>query len=144
VESKISNVVINRASRGKVQMNQSDSKICVYYDGACPGCVKDRRNYERLLGKSKDDVQWIDITGKDDLLRSIGIDPNKALMELHVSNENQQILSEIDAYILLMNKVPVLKPLAKIVGLLLIRKGLSKAYRRRVKRRLRRSGRLEE
>lgn len=125
-------------------MNPGDSKICVYYDGACPQCVKDRQNYERLLGKSKNDVQWIDITGNDDLLRSIGIDPKKALMELHVRDEKQQILSEIDAYILLMNKVPVLKPLTKIVGLPLIRKRLSKAYRRRVKRRLQRSGRLKE
>ncbi len=125
-------------------MNPGDSKICVYYDGACPQCVKDRRNYERLLGQSQNDIQWIDITGNDDLLRSIGIDPKKALLELHVRDEKQQVLSEIDAYILLMNKVPVLKPLAKIAGLSLIRTGLSKAYRRRVRRRLQRSGRLKE
>lgn len=128
----------------KYEMNHGSSKVSVYYDGACPQCVKDRRNYERLLGKSKDDIQWIDITGKEDLLRSIGIDPKKALMELHVRDENQRILSEIDAYILLMSKVLVLKPLAKIVGLPLIRTGLAKAYHRRVNRRLRRSGRLRK
>lgn len=123
-------------------MNQADSKICVYYDGACPQCVRDRRNYERLLGRARDDIQWIDITGQETLLRSMGIDPQKALLELHVKNENQEILSEINAYVLLMNKVPVLKPVAKIIGLPLVRTVLSRAYHRRVERRLRRSGRL--
>ncbi len=124
------------------KMNQADPKICVYYDGACPQCVRDRRNYERLLGRARDDIQWIDITGQEALLRSIGIDPQKALLELHVKSENQEILSEINAYVLLMNKVPVLKPVAKIIGLPLIRTVLSRAYHRRVARRLRRSGRL--
>ena len=51
----------------------------------------------------------------------MGIDPKKALMELHVKDENQQILSEIDAYVLLMSRVPVLKPLSKVIGLPLVR-----------------------
>jgi len=123
-------------------MNRGNSKICVYYDGACPKCVKDRRNYEMLSGKSKDDIQWIDITGKDDLLRSIGIDPKKAVMELHVKDENQRVLSEIEAYVLLMSKAMVLRPLAKIIGLPLVRPVLSKVYHWKVNRRLRRSGRL--
>ena len=123
-------------------MNRSDPKISVYYDGACPKCVKDRRNYERFAGKSKNNIQWIDITGKEDLLASIGIDPKKALMELHVKDENQQILSEIDAYVLLMSKVPVLKPLAMIIGFRLVRPVLSKFYHWHVHRRLRRSGRM--
>jgi len=75
-------------------------------------------------------------------LREIGIDPQKALMELHVKNENQHILSEIDAYILLMSKVALLRPLAWLIGLRAIRPMLSKIYRWQVDRRLRRSGRL--
>jgi predicted DCC family thiol-disulfide oxidoreductase YuxK len=95
-----------------------------------------------LSGKSKDDIKWIDITGKEDLLRSMGIDPKKAVMELHVKDENQRVLSEIDAYILLMSKALVLKPLAMIIGLPLVRPVLSKIYHWKVNRRLRRSGRL--
>jgi predicted DCC family thiol-disulfide oxidoreductase YuxK len=123
-------------------MKQDKARISVYYDGACPQCVKDRRNYEQLSGKSKDDIQWIDITGKESLLRSIGIDPRKALMELHVKDENQQILSEIDAYVLLMSRVPLLKPLSRVIGLPLIRPMLSRVYHWRVNRRLRHTGRL--
>jgi predicted DCC family thiol-disulfide oxidoreductase YuxK len=123
-------------------MKTDKARISVYYDGACPECVKDRQNYERLSGKTKDDVEWIDITGKETLLRAIGIDPKKALMELHVQNENEDILIEIDAYILLMRRVPILKPISIIIGLPLIRPIIAKLYHRQVNRRLRKTGRM--
>jgi len=140
---KVSEMLTSKTSSLESRtMNRDTSKISVYYDGACPNCVKDRRNYEKLSGKSKDDIQWIDITGKEDLLRSIGIDPHKALMELHVKGADQRVLSEIDAYVLLMSKVRVLRPLAKVIGIPLVRPALSKIYHWKVNRRLRRSGRL--
>ena len=123
-------------------MSQSKGMITVYYDGACPKCVKDRNNYEKLSGRTVKNVNWFDITDQEERLRETGIDPQKALMELHVKNENRQILSEIDAYILLMSKVPLLRPLALLIGLPLIRPMLSKIYHWRVNRRLRHSGRL--
>ena len=123
-------------------MNEIKDIITVYYDGACPKCVKDRYHYEKLAGSAGKDVNWFDITGQDEWLREIGIDPQKALKELHVQNENQQILSEIDAYILLMSKVALLRPLVWLIGLPLIRPIISKVYHWQVDRRLRRSGRL--
>ena len=123
-------------------MKENKAQISVYYDGSCPQCVKDRRSYEKLSGKSKNDIQWIDITGKESLLRSIGIDPKKALMELHVKDENQRLISEIDAYALLMSRIRVLRPLSKIIELPLVRPVLSKVYHWRVNRRLHRTGRL--
>jgi predicted DCC family thiol-disulfide oxidoreductase YuxK len=119
-----------------------DPIITVYYDGACPACVKDRRHYERLAGEAAQNVRWVDITGQDEFLRSLGIDPERALQELHVKTEGQKTVSEIDAYILLMSKVPLLKPLARLIDLPLIRPLLSRVYHRRVNRRLKRSGRL--
>jgi len=123
-------------------MSEDKGKITVYYDGACPSCVQDRQNFEKLAGKVGEQVCWFDITGREAELREIGIDPKKALTELHVRDENQQILSELDAYILLMGKVPLLKPLAWLIGLPLIRPLLSRRYHRMVIRRLQRSGRL--
>jgi predicted DCC family thiol-disulfide oxidoreductase YuxK len=123
-------------------MNQDNPKIIVYYDGSCPKCVKDRRTYEKLAGKAGENVCWTDITGQGDLLQEVGIDPKKALTELHVQDEKQQIFSEIDAYILLMSKVPLLKPLAWLIELPLIRPLLARLYHWQVTRRLKRSGRL--
>jgi hypothetical protein len=68
--------------------------------------------------------------------------PERALQELHLEIEDQKTVAEIDAYIILMRKVPLLKPLAWLIDLLLIRPFLSRVYHRRVNRRLKRSGRL--
>lgn len=123
-------------------MSEGKEKITVYYDGACPSCIKDRENYEKLAGKNGEDVCWLDITGQDAHLRNIGIDPHKALTQLHVRDEHQQIVSELGAYILLMSRVSLLKPLAWLIGLPVIRPLLSSLYHRMVNRRLKKSGRL--
>lgn len=123
-------------------MKKRDPTITVYYDGACPSCVRDRRQYERVAGEAAQNVYWFDITGQDEFLRSMGIDPERALQELHVTIEDQKTVAEIDAYILLLRKVPLLKPLAWLIDLPLIRPFLSRVYHRRVNRRLKRSGRL--
>ena len=123
-------------------MNQSNGKICVYYDGACPKCIKDRETYEKLAGKTGENVCWIDITGQDQALRDLGIDPHKALTELHIKDEQGEIRSELDAYILLMSKVPVLRPFSWLIALPLIRPALAWLYHLLVNRRLRDSGRI--
>ena len=123
-------------------MTQGKGKICVYYDGACPKCIKDRRTYEKIAGKAGDNICWIDITEQEEKLCDLGIDPVKAMTELHVKDENDRVLSEMDAYILLMTKVPTLKPIAWLIGLPLIRPMLASIYHFWVNRRLNKSGRL--
>jgi predicted DCC family thiol-disulfide oxidoreductase YuxK len=61
-------------------MSEDKGKITVYYDGACPSCVRDRRYYEKLAGKSSEQVCWFGITGWEDQLRQIGIDRNFSLI----------------------------------------------------------------
>ena len=121
-------------------MNDVEKEITIYYDGACPKCVRDRQNYEKLSGKTGDDVCWFDITGQENHLREIGIDPQKALFELHVKDKTGRIVSEMDAYILLMEKIPALKPVAWLIGLPLIRPLLARIYHHLVNRRLKKRG----
>jgi predicted DCC family thiol-disulfide oxidoreductase YuxK len=123
-------------------LNESDDQLTVYYDGACPRCVRDRENYERLAGETGKSVDWVDITGRDEELARIGIDPQAALRELHVRDAAGEVHRELDAYILLMSRVRVLKPLAWVIGLPGLRQLLSWLYRTLVLRRLRADGRL--
>jgi predicted DCC family thiol-disulfide oxidoreductase YuxK len=116
------------------------NKITVYYDGACPKCVRDRQNYEKLSGEAGAEVCWFDITGRERQLRELGIDPQKALSELHVRDADGRIVSELDAYILLMRRVPILKPLAWAMGLPGVRPLLARLYHRQVNRRLKKRG----
>ncbi|NWN91175.1 DUF393 domain-containing protein [Marinobacter adhaerens] len=117
-------------------MSMTAGKLIVYYDGSCPVCIRDRRWYEKLAGKTGESVEWLDITGRDEELRRQGVAPDKALRELHVKDARGEIHSEMDAYILLMSRVLVLKPLAWLISLPLIRPALAKLYHSWVERRL--------
>jgi predicted DCC family thiol-disulfide oxidoreductase YuxK len=117
-------------------MTHAQDKLLVFYDGSCPACIKDRRWYEKLAGRTCGSVEWLDITGRDEELRQQGIDPDKALRELHVKDGEGNIHRELDAYILLMSRVLVLKPLAWVIGLPVIRPALARLYHRWVDRRL--------
>ncbi|MDR9424488.1 MAG: DUF393 domain-containing protein [Marinobacter sp.] len=121
-------------------MDIPKGKLVVFYDGSCPSCIKDRERYEKLAGKTGESVEWLDITGREDRLREEGIDPEKALRELHVKDSRGQIHREMDAYILLMSRVTVLKPLAWLIGLPVIRPLLARIYHYLVDRRLAKSG----
>lgn len=125
-------------------MPEEDSELVVYYDGSCPGCIRDRERYRRLAGRRGESVHWVDITGREDELRRQGIDPDQALQQLHVRDASGRIHRELDAYILLMSRVPVLRPLAWLMGLPGLRQLLSWCYRVWVRRRLRRTGRLPD
>ncbi|SFR50040.1 Predicted thiol-disulfide oxidoreductase YuxK, DCC family [Marinobacter gudaonensis] len=127
---------------GEASMTGSEGTIRVFYDGACPSCRRDRRQYEKLAGRAADQVEWVDITGRDEELKARGIDPAMALKELHVEDPQGRIHSELDAYILLMSRVPLLKPLAWLIGLPIIRSVLSRIYHRMVMKRLQKTGRM--
>lgn len=118
------------------------NRITVYYDGACPRCVRDRARYERLAATRGEAVEWVDITGRDAELCRLGIDPQAALRELHVRDGAGGMHRELDAYILLMSRVPALRPLAWLIGLPGVRPVVSWFYRGGVLRRLRAANRL--
>ncbi len=120
----------------------SGDPLIVYYDGACPRCRRDRDRYCSWAGTTAKQVQWLDITGRDEELRSAGIEPQAALTELHVRDAAGSVHRELDAYILLMSRVNRLRPLAWMISLPVVRSWLSPLYRLWVRRRLRRSGRL--
>ena len=123
-------------------MGETTPKITAFYDGAGPRCVRDREQDEPWAGPASASVCGFDITGQAERLRALGLDPRRALIELHVLDEHPRVRSELEAYILLLNRVPRLKPLAWLIGRPWIRPGLARLYHWSVRRRLRRSGRL--
>jgi predicted DCC family thiol-disulfide oxidoreductase YuxK len=118
------------------------STLRVFYDADCPGCRRDRARYERWAGEAAASVEWVDVNDNEASLRERGIEPEDALLSLHVEDSQGRVREGIDAYILLMRRVPRLKPLAWLVGLPLIKPMLTWLYRHWVRRRLAREGRL--
>lgn len=117
-------------------------RLKVYYDAVCPICRRERARYERWAGDAASSVEWVDVTANEDTLRAAGVDPDEALLSLHVEDHRGRIVHGIDAYILLMRRVPRLEPLAWLLGLPGLKPMLEWAYRRWVRRRLAREGRL--
>ncbi|WP_447555937.1 thiol-disulfide oxidoreductase DCC family protein [Vreelandella sp. EE22] len=118
--------------------------INVYYDGLCPSCREDRRRFERWSGKRSRDIAWCDVTEYQQTLRERGIERETALRSLHIELEDGRIIEGIDAYRLLMKRIPWLLPGAYIIGLPGIKQGLRRYYDHWVEKRLKRQGRWSE
>lgn len=114
--------------------------INVFYDAQCPLCRKERRRYERWSGQNANGIEWLDVSEHHQALRSKGVDPDAALRSLHIEIEGQ-LIEGIDAYRVLMARIPLLMPVAWFIGLPGIKPGLRALYDAWVKRRLKKQGR---
>ncbi|CAD5253648.1 MULTISPECIES: thiol-disulfide oxidoreductase DCC family protein [Halomonadaceae] len=117
------------------------TSINVFYDAKCPLCRKERRRYERWSGRHAADIAWLDVSEHHQALQQKGVDPDMALRSLHIETASGQLLEGIDAYRLLMKRIPLLAPAAWIIGLPGIKLGLRALYDAWVKRRLKKQGR---
>ncbi len=113
--------------------------ITVYFDGQCPLCVNEVAKWKKAAFEYE--VEWLDITDNDELLLSHGIDPRKALLELHTKTDDGRILTSIDSYALLLRNLPRWKYFGWLIGLPVIKQVLKWCYDRITKVRLKREGR---
>lgn len=114
--------------------------ITVFYDGACPVCVKEMHQYQRF--EKSGQIIWFDITGQEDWLLERNIDPEAALLELHVLTPEGEVVKGVDAFILLWQRAPLLRPVAWIASLPLLKGFIKHSYGWFTRRRLARDGRL--
>lgn len=117
------------------------TSISVFYDAQCPLCRNERRRYERWAGHRADDIQWLDVSEHEQLLSDKGVDPFMALRSLHIETAQGTLIEGIDAYRVLMRRIPPLVPIAWGIGLPGIKTVLRKMYDNWVKRRLKKQGR---
>ncbi|MGO2008047.1 thiol-disulfide oxidoreductase DCC family protein [Vreelandella alkaliphila] len=121
-----------------------NASINVFYDAVCPACRKDRRLFERWAGKHGNGINWCDVTEHQQQLREKGIAPDAALRSLHIEKADGTLVEGIDAYRLLMMRIPLLVPIAWLIGLPGIKTALRWYYDRWVRKRLKREGRWSE
>ena len=123
-----------------VKTYQAPPVITVFYDGACPICVKEMQQYRRY--QSAGAIIWFDITNQDAWLREHGIDPRAALLELHVLDGDGALVTGVDAFILLWQRAPLFRPLAWLAALPGLKGMIHKSYGWFTRRRLAKDGRL--
>jgi predicted DCC family thiol-disulfide oxidoreductase YuxK len=114
--------------------------LTVLYDGACPVCVKEMQQYQRFCKSA--DICWFDITGQETWLLERDIDPDAALLELHVLTPDNQVVRGVDAFILLWQQAPLFRPLAWLASLPVLKSVIKHSYGWFTRKRLARDGRL--
>jgi len=98
--------------------------------------------YQRF--EKSGEVNWFDITDQDEWLLARQIDPEAALLELHVLTPEGKLVKGVDAFILLWQRAPLLRPVAWIASLPLLKGFIKNSYGWFTRRRLVRDGRLPE
>ena len=120
---------------------QNTTQLKVYYDAACPLCRRERQRYESWQ-KTAEEVDWLDVNTHHEHLLARGVVPRDAILSLHVEDASGQFHEGIDAYVLLMRRVPRLRLLGWLIGLPILKPILTFIYEFSVRRRLARDGRL--
>jgi predicted DCC family thiol-disulfide oxidoreductase YuxK len=97
-------------------------KVTVWYDGACPLCLREIALMRRL-----DRRDAIDFVNLADDQTSCPIDRNLLLARLHAM-ENGTMLSGAAAFAAMWRAIPLLRPLGLLARISLVLNGLERLY----------------
>jgi predicted DCC family thiol-disulfide oxidoreductase YuxK len=101
-------------------LNQSPTKIKIFYDGRCYLCDAEIRHY--LKKDHQGLLEGVDITHPQFDANKYGLDAQKVNLELHVLNEkNQQVFVGIEAFRAIWLALPRHQWLAHMINLPLIK-----------------------
>ena len=90
-----------------------DRPIC-YYNGGCPVCRAEIEHYKK--GPGGDRLTWHDLSSAPEALAGFGIDRAGAKRRLHVLDESGRLHVGVDAFVLLWQRMPRYRWLARLVA----------------------------
>ena len=90
-----------------------DRPIC-YYNGGCPVCRTEIEHYKKGAGGHR--VTWLDLSAEPEALAERGIDRADAKRRLHVLDEAGRLHIGVDAFVLLWQRMPRYRWLARLVA----------------------------
>jgi len=104
-------------------------KACpmVFFDGACPLCRHEIAHYRRLDRAQR--LRWVDAASETEILAAHGLDPERAMTELHVLDGNGDWQRGVDAFLVIWSRLPAYRWLARLVSALGLRAPLGIVYR---------------
>ncbi len=114
-------------------------KITVFYDGSCPLCTREIARWRHAPFAC--DIEWLDITDNDRELLRRGIDPGKAMLELHTQTDSGEIYTSVESYALLLSQLPRWYLLGRFMSLPIIKPLLTHSYNGLTRLRLKLEGR---
>lgn len=90
-----------------------DRPVC-FYNGACPVCRLEIEHYKQ--GQNGDRVRWLDLADDPEALAHLGVGRAEARRRLHVLDGDGRLHRGIDAFILIWQRMPRYRWLARLVG----------------------------
>ena len=86
--------------------------LSVFYDGRCSLCDREIAFYRRHAKANT--VVWLNIWNQESALAAAGLTQAQCLQKLHLLDEQGQLHSGVDAFVLLWQTVPQLGGLATL------------------------------
>ena len=86
-------------------MNATNNEVTVYYDSACPLCLREIRLMRRLDRRKH--IEFIDVQNPDSICP---LDQETLLARLH-ARENDRLVSGAAAFAVMWRQIPALRPL---------------------------------
>ena len=87
--------------------------IKVFFNDSCSICRMEINHYKKI---SNSNLEWIDITNKDDALKLTSKSQKELLRRLHVIDDGKVIVGA-KAFVIIWSKIPKYNFLAKILSI---------------------------
>ncbi|MBK5941551.1 thiol-disulfide oxidoreductase DCC family protein [Halochromatium roseum] len=111
------------------------TELKTFFDGGCPLCSREIAHYRKIDRDGR--IQWIDITQEADALAGAGLDLPSAMRRLHVQASDGRLLSGVEAFVAIWQRLPRWYLLAGLVTRLRLTQPLEWGYQRFAERRFR-------
>ena len=105
-----------------------DPRPIVFFDGACPLCRREIAHYRRIDRVQR--LHWVDAATEAKILAAHGLDPERAMAELHVLDGNGRWQRGVDAFLVIWSHLPRYRWLARLIAIFGLRTPLGFIYRR--------------
>ena len=93
----------------------STSEIRCFHDGDCPLCSLEVGIMRRLDENER--IDWIDIHSGSPMMEQAAISHEQAMAALHVVDMGGRVVSGVNAFLLLWERLPVYRHLAALIKL---------------------------
>ncbi len=91
-------------------VSEDKPKSQIFYDGSCPLCRAEMEQYMAL--DAGGDFSFIDMAESPQSVESIGVSRQEAMARLHVRLSDGRIVTRVDAFIAIWEKLPKFRWLA--------------------------------
>ncbi len=92
--------------------NAEESRVTVFYDGACPLCAREIGFYRQREGAEA--VTWLDVSAVEDIEVAPGLSKDQALARFHVLDPQGKLLTGGAAFAQLWRALPGFRLLGRI------------------------------